>query len=499
MRKICWVIIGTSLTCLAVRGAPAFGQGASVKYGELLKRIPTQTNVLMMVDVDGLYNSPLGKTEKWREQAAEKSASAGRFGLAPDITKLVVAMGADIQTLNERWKIGMVQLGAATPNLEALANREGGFVEKVANTPVVWTPRGFYLFKFPDGIIGFVSPSNRQGIADWIRAVLIHPRTFPPSFADRAIYRADRGAQIVLVINLADTVSAKSLEPWLNTLDEVKKAKLSPELLAQTLASVNSAFFQVDVKQGIEGTIRVDFDQSIDYGAVVMKDLILTVLEDSGALLPELKAWTTEFDKNKKAIELRGRLSEQSARRILSLASPPRLSSSPSSTEASTPVESQSANPVVKLEQSDVAKISQGYFRSVVDLLDDLKRVDRPTYRATKLWYDRYSKQIEELPIIGVDKDLLDWGSQVSRTLREMAYGINSAAQTQVYNLASVPNGYYGGYGYYAGNSKEYSAATIKKQSDAQMSVGLDSRWETLQISIADLRRKMVEKYRVDF
>jgi len=499
MRTLRWVNIGVSLAFSAVCGTTAFGQGASVKYGELLKRIPTQTNVLMMVDVDGLYNSPLGKSEKWREQAVAKSASPGRLGLAPDVTKLVVAMGADIQSLNERWKIGMVEMGAATPNLEALANREGGFVETIANTPVAWTPRGFDLFKFPDGIIGFVSPSNRQGIADWIRTVLIHPRTFPPSFADRAIYRADRGAQIVLVVNLADSVSAKSVEPWLNTLDEVKKAKLSPELLSQTLASVNSAFFQVDVKQGIQGTLRVDFDQSIDYGAVVLKDLILTVLEESGALIPELKTWTSEFDKNKKAVELTGRLSEESARRILSLASPPRLSSSPSSSEASAPAESKATNAVAKIEPNDVAKISQGYFRSVVDLLDDLKQKDRPTYRSTKLWYDRYAKQIEELPIIGVDKELLDWGSQVSRTLREMAYGINSAAQNQVYNLASVPNGYYGGYGYYAGNSKAYSAETIKKQSDAQMSVDLDGRWQTLQISIGDMRRKMVEKYRVDF
>ena len=139
------------------------------------------------------------------------------------------------------------------------------------------------------------------------------------------------------------------------------------------------------------------------------------------------------------------------------------------------------------------------YFRSVTSLVEGLKGTERPTYRSTKLWYDRYAKQIEELPILGVDNELLDWGSMVSRTLREMSSGINYSAKNQTYAVASSSNGSYGGYGAYYANSRSYDQSMIKKQSDAMLSVDLDKRWQALETSVADVRRKMVEKYKVDF
>ena len=132
-------------------------------------------------------------------------------------------------------------------------------------------------------------------------------------------------------------------------------------------------------------------------------------------------------------------------------------------------------------------------------MIDGLKKTDRPTYRSTKLWYDRYAKQVEELPILGVDKELLDWGAMVARTMREMSSGVNYYSQNQKYAVASTPSGNYGGYGAYYGNSRAYDASVIKKQSDAMMSVDLDKRWQAVETSVADVRRKMVEKYMVDF
>ena len=84
-------------------------------------------------------------------------------------------------------------------------------------------------------------------------------------------------------------------------------------------------------------------------------------------------------------------------------------------------------------------------------MIDGLKKTDRPTYRSTKLWYDRYAKQVEELPILGVDKELLDWGAMVARTMREMSSGVNYYSQNQKYAVASTPSGNYGGYGAYYG------------------------------------------------
>src|SRR5262249_17695197 len=259
--------------------------------------------------------------------------------------------------------------------LETQAAHEGGYVETIENTPVAWTPRGFYLFDFPDKIIGFVSPTDRQGVVHWIQTALEHPRKFPPGFADRAIFRADAGPQIVLAFNLVNAMSAKEVEPWLNTIDVVKKTNTEPKLLAPRLASAKAAFLVVQVDQGIEGNIRIDFDRPVDYTAAIFRDLVLDLLENYGADLPEIKTWTLHFDKKTNAAEMNGRLSFESVRKIISLAHPPSLSPERSlSTEASTHAPSPAT---VKAESkaaasaatrasgstSDVVNASQAYFR----------------------------------------------------------------------------------------------------------------------------------------
>ena len=115
------------------------------------------------------------------------------------------------------------------------------------------------------------------------------------------------------------------VEPWLNTIDVIKKTNTDPKLLAPRLASVKSAFLVVKVDQGIEGTMRIDFEREVDYTTPVARTLILDVLEEFGAELPEMKTWTLSFDK-KTAVEMSGRLSEESVRKVLSLAHAPRLS-----------------------------------------------------------------------------------------------------------------------------------------------------------------------------
>ncbi len=482
--------------------SPAQAQtGNSRVFGNLLKRIPERSNGLLLVNVDGLFDSPMGRAENWRQQALE--SRHGGFGLSTEVSKIAVAVGMDFSTMQERWRIGLAQLRHDVPiKLESLAAREGGYVETIETTPVAWTPRGFYLFDFPDSLIGFASPTNRQGLSEWFKSALWHPRNFPPGFADRAIFRADAGAQIVLAFDLSNAISSQTVEPWLNSVDVMKKTKTDSSILARRLATAKSAFLVIKADQALEGSLRIDFGDDISYTAQVARSLILDFLENHGADLPEIKTWTLSFDKGT-AVEMSGRLSVDSVRKVLSLAHAPRFSTSNPVADAAAsgkPESKTAAQPVPYTRRpSDNVSAAQGYFRSVSSLMDGLKRTNRPTYRSTKLWYDRYAKQIEELPILGVDKDLLDWGAQVARMLREMSSGINYYSANQTYAVASTPNGVYAGYGYYYANSKSYDASVIKKQSDSMMSVDLDKRWQGLETSVSDMRRKMVEKYMVDF
>ena len=169
-----------AVTFLIASAVPTSGQaqtGNSRVFGDLLKRIPEQSNVLMLVNVDGLFDSPMGRRENWRQKALANHE--GGLGLAAEVSKVAVAVGMDFHSMQEQWKIGIVQLRRDVPvKLDDLANREGGYVETIENTPVAWTPRGFYLFDFPDNLVGFASPTDRKGLVGLVPVGPLAPSEF---------------------------------------------------------------------------------------------------------------------------------------------------------------------------------------------------------------------------------------------------------------------------------------------------------------------------------
>src|SRR5205814_2205833 len=96
----------------------------------------------------------------------------------------------------------------------------------------------------------------------------------------------------------------------------------------------------------------------------------------------------------------------------------------------------QSTAPAAEPTRDEILKASQQYFHAVSDILGDLKSQKSETAKSQKLWYDRTAKSIEGLPLLGVDTELLEWGSTIARTLREMAFGINYAAKDETYRIA---------------------------------------------------------------
>lgn len=481
-----WVVI-----LAAAGGASARGP----KYGDLLNRVPEQANVLLFVDVAGLYASPLAQDEHWGEKAAAGDAG---LGLPTDLARTVVAANYDLASLHQTWRAALGDFQGDLPDLERIARREGGYTDTIQNTSVALIPRGMALVVLAPRILALLETTDRQALGHWLQGTLTKPRTYVPRFADTALFRAEHGSQIVLAVNLADAIAVKPTEAWLHGIEAVKRARLAPSLLAPRLAGIESASLQVDATSTLTGTIRLQFREPVDFATPALKEIVLTVIEDCGGSLPELESWTIRLGPDKTSVELSGRLGTESVRRILSLAQPHNASPARKSYADAEPTgeDRKPAEPTA----DDVAAASRRYYHAVVDLLDGLRGVDRPTYRSQKLWYERYAKQIEELPILGVDSELLDWGSTVSRTLREMSYGINYADKDASYRLSQSANGAYMGWGgYYYGSSKGYDADVLKKQTNAVVSVKLDGTWQTMEASVADMRRKMTEKYKVEF
>jgi hypothetical protein len=232
----------------------------------------------------------------------------------------------------------------------------------------------------------------------------------------------------------------------------------------------------------------------------VAKALVLEALAASGNAVEDLEAWTVEPGGS--AVVLSGPLTDRGLRQLVCPLLSPSVTSAPAPT-AATP------------GQPSVAA-SQKYFRSVAKLIKELQAQKPDTYTQLARAYQNYAAQIDEMPLLGVDPDLLTYGAQISVTLRGMAaLGKATISQSQILALqrTSTPvqmsgsqpygNGSWG-YGYAPTTttvdvSNDSQVASLIAQTGANEKAIRAQTWNNIDAATAAMRRKMVAKYQVDF
>ncbi len=478
MRPIRRVIGVLQLACAwPFNVAPA---GAGDKYSELLGRVPDSANVLMLADVEALHNSTLGMRERWAELSPEARSRCMVFPAG--IRRIVVGARLDFRDMDYHWKVGLAEARGALPGLETVAGRERGHVDHVAGGSVVWTPRGFFVVEFPPRTIGFVAPADRQALADWMRTAFSRPKAVRPAFADRAVSHAERDAEVVVAFDLTDTVSPSLAREILEGLDGLRRAGLDPTAVASLLATVRGGYLSLGIKETVAGTLRIEFDEPVESLRPVAKELVLAALEDLGADVPDLPRWRVSVEG--KVISLSGGLSPESTRRVMSLVGPLHLDSSRA---ASPPAATPTGSTRRSEPSTPTAEATRTYYRAVVDLLDGLKQSKGRSLSAQATWYDRYARTIDELPLLDVDPDMLAFGSVVSRTLREIAVGARHSANIRSHRRTEVVH------------LDAAHLAHIKRQEDAHLDQFVTEKREAIEVGVADIRKKMAERYKVDF
>ena len=103
------------------------------------------------------------------------------------------------------------------------------------------------------------------------------------------------------------------------------------------------------------------------------------------------------------------------------------------------------------------------------------------------------------MPILHVDDELLAFGANTAKALRETAeQGRNvgrANSANQVAAIASYGN-YYDGYGY-SGSAAQYPGMQI--QANNASSQNRTRSMQALNNGLGDIRRKMTKKYQVEF
>lgn len=434
------------------------------EFSDMIKRVPESANALVMVNATSIFDSPIAKQEGWAANR-EKRFGAGLTSLPPRASKLLLAANIDIDSMRPTWEVAIAEMETQTL-MSTLAQRFKGSAGTVGNVPSVRLPDDSFVLQFSDGTLGTISPGNRQQVTRWIDDV----NPSPSPYLQQGVHYADASAQIIMLLDLKDAFAAHELD--LEKFESVQKSTVDKAALNQLVASVQGVMLGITFRDKTYARLKVDFGQDAALIADMAKPLILDIIGAYGVMIDELPDWNVEV--KGKQVFLGGLLTESGLSRLASLTRLPTtalhvdaslLSDSPASSDqpASTTAPGQAQKPTV-LEST------QAYYQSVTHLLDNLraKKSDMKTMGQLAQWFENYGRHVDQLPTLGVDKEMLEYGAYISSQLHGASMGLKGTTiqkrvdevaatnQTRIYGGAlgniSQENWQQSSYGYYGGN-----------------------------------------------
>ncbi len=465
------VLLGFSTT--AVAGEPLEG---------LLRRIPGSANVVAVIDVKALYSSPIGVKEGWKDRRQilfEDSV------LPKNLSMVAIGAGVDMHDLGKSWNLALVDLERTVKTAD-IVKAERGTMDVISGRETVWTPRDAFYTVLNPSLVARYSPANRQEFSRW----LVHEKQAPISsispFLRRATNTIGRSGQMVLAIDLKDVFLPAAVSAYLDTskalssgVDKAKAAKI--------LASIEGLTLSISAGDDVSGILRIEFTESPAPLGSAAKPLLVEALTQFGAELVDLPTWDATTAGTE--VVLKGKFTAGSLTRIMSLFDLP---------SESDIVEETPDTP--KSPQSQ-AQATLKYYRSMDTLLADLKKEKATGQKGASLWYERYARKIDQLPVLDVDPEMIGFGQWISDSLRGVStsyYGVTAATgyrKTMTGGSGYSYGGYYGG----GGGGDKLSADRIRRQENILADKVYRDTWDQIDSKLASLRKEMTQKYRIEF
>jgi hypothetical protein len=481
---------GIGILCFLLAAA---SPPASAQYDDLLKRLPRGANSVVVIDAKALLGTELAVREGWAQKRELKFRDRP-ISIPPEAE--VVAIGAQLdpsEGLRRQWELAVMRLSEPFP-MQDIARSEGGYIDTFGTTQAAWTPSNAYFVDLDKNTLGIMYPADRQYVARWAKFAATNKAVELSDYLQAAAKQLGPKTQIVMALDLADVVQPHRVQEALEESAEVKDLPGKPEQYTPLIASIRGVTLTIGVSNRITGSVRVDFDQPVAPLGKHAKPLFLEALDRFQARIPDLDRWTVSLQE--KSIVLEGTLTTEGARRIGSLVEIPTTKFS----------DLKGVEPA-KPDSVDYVKTSQGYYRSVTTLINDLRKTMEENrhrdYHA--LWMERYGRKIDALPILNVDEELVAWGANVAETFRSTAIVQKSSGVRQGVRKSQVYGDYqYAGTNAYGNNYYSYRPESsvktqINREEQAQASAVRFENFKQIEDATADVRRKMTLKYGVEF
>ncbi|MDG2220310.1 MAG: hypothetical protein P8L85_02960 [Rubripirellula sp.] len=476
-------------------------------------------NTVVLINAEKMFGSRLADQEGW---AARRKAAydAGVTALPPDASQVVIAGRHDHEYGHEAlWELGLMEL-TAKRDVSTVALRYGATMDTIDGHSATRLPDDHYVVQLGPTLHASYTPANRQDVVRWLRSTNVtNPAAGLSKYLEQAFtYATSVGTPIVMAMDLEGLVAEAEIERRLASFAGLKESEVPTAKLAALIHGVKGITLGVSIDRAEYGAIRVDFSESPQILAGIGKKILIEVLEKQGAMIEDVREWKPSVEGN--AFVLRGNLSSEGTRKVMSILALP-------ASMVHAVQDSQSAG----ADQGAQAKLvaTQEYWNSLNYLLDDLRNDHHfQTFGQGAIWYDKYARKIDHLPILNVDDELVDYGANVASAFRDCegimkGVGMKTSlltAQNSGASSAGYANGSFGGYRANSGYGPSYgpmgvssgvSAMNASRQELGRTNAIIRGRertmgasnvqdvWAQLDEANAKMRRTLVNKYSADF
>lgn len=487
----------TGSMCFASSLAVVQGWCAEPSMLDVLRSCPKTANAIVQGDMVALRKLTLG--------------SPLHEDLPGNVVRVRIAAELDLESFQPDWEIGYAAV-EKTSTAESIAQREGGYVDTLQGRSIVWTPNEMYLVPLADNVVSIVRPADRKFVGQWLKK---DRSNVVSSYLQQVAGRLTDRQSVSIAVDLEDVLSTGVLNEKLAQSKSLQGKNI--ESIAKSLSSVQGITISV-ASDALEATVLIDFLSAPTELTPVAKVFFAEVLTARGVQLDEFSQWKMSAVSEGKTLSFTGPIASETLDDLLGMFTVHRASRGVTTV---TKTDSPSAPTAPQTSPSVVAENTRDYFRKVINIVHRVRDYSANNTGERAQWNGNMANRIDEMPTLEVDPQMVMFGAEVAKSLRSnsMSMQLTNISQgaaavaadagtgafstaTAVGTMAGMGYGYggYGNYGTYGGNFVDpNSPVKYYRMGQAQGNTSFKELMARLEQSLADMRRTMTEKYKIQF
>ena len=487
----------TGSMCLVGSLAVVQGWCAEPSMLDVLRSCPKTANAIVQGDMVALRKLTLG--------------SPLHEDLPGNVVRVRIAAELDLESFQPDWEIGYAAV-EKTSTAESIAQREGGYVDTVQGRSIVWTPNEMYLVPLADNVVSIVRPADRKFVGQWLKK---DRSNVISSYLQQVAGRLTDRQSVSIAVDLEDVLSVGVLNEKLAQSKSLQGKNI--EAIAKSLSLVQGISISV-ASDALEATVLIDFLSAPTELTPVAKAFFAEVLTARGMQLDEFSQWKMNAISEGKTLSFTGPIASETLDDLLGMFTVHRASRGVTTV---TKTDSPAAPTSGQTSPSVVAENTRDYFRKVINIVHRVRDYSANNTGERAQWNGNMANRIDEMPTLDVDPQMVMFGAEVAKSLRSnsMSMQLTNISQgaaavaadagtgafstaTAAGTMAGMGYGYggYGNYGSYGGNFVDpNSPVKYYRMGQAQGNTSFKELMARLEQSLADMRRTMTEKYKIQF